>query len=187
MIIDVEGAEEAVLRSIDLSRRRPWVIVAEATEPQSTTPAHQGWEPLLTAADYRFTQFDGFSPSRFYVAAEKWDELHEALERPASPQDDFVHYRRIELDEEIAALTEDPRDVDRGQPRDRGRIGGRARRARCSKGRAGRGPGAGRSAPERSRRLADQGRRSLGRPRCRRPRRSRCRDGPAAHSQPTCR
>ncbi len=105
MIIDVEGAEESVLRSIDLRRRRPWIIVAEATEPQSSTPTHDRWEPLLTAADYRFAQFDGLS--RFYVAAEKWDELHEALERPASPQDDFVHYRTIEVTEEIAALTVD--------------------------------------------------------------------------------
>ena len=65
--IDVEGAEEKALRSIDLDRWRPWVVVVEATEPNSTTSSHASWEPILLAAGYTFTLFDGLS--RFYVSA----------------------------------------------------------------------------------------------------------------------
>src|SRR4051794_3459765 len=72
--VDVEGAERSVLETVDLKRWRPWVLVIEATEPNSTTESHQSWESVLLDADYRFCLFDGLS--RFYVAGEKWAELH---------------------------------------------------------------------------------------------------------------
>ena len=67
--IDVEGMEEAVLRGWDPKALRPWIVVVEATRPNSMEPAHHGWEHLLLDAGYRFVHFDGLN--RFYVAAER--------------------------------------------------------------------------------------------------------------------
>lgn len=103
LVIDVEGAEGSVLRSLDLGRWRPWIIVAEATEPTSATPTHQDWEHLLTDRGYRFAQFDGLS--RFYVADEKWDDLHTDVERPASPLDDFIPYRTHDLARQLSVAS----------------------------------------------------------------------------------
>lgn len=67
--IDVEGAEEAVIRGADWSRHRPWIIVVEALEPHSTIESHRDWEPLLLEAGYQFVNFDGLN--RYYVANER--------------------------------------------------------------------------------------------------------------------
>jgi FkbM family methyltransferase len=67
--IDVEGAEEKVLRGADFVRFRPWVVLVEATEPMSSTPSHFAWDQILKEADYDFVLFDGLN--RFYVAREK--------------------------------------------------------------------------------------------------------------------
>jgi FkbM family methyltransferase len=84
MKIDVEGMEEAVLRGWDARALRPWIIVVEATLPGSSEPCHQGWEPLLLAADYAFVFFDGLN--RFYVAKERAD-LQTAFTAPANVHD----------------------------------------------------------------------------------------------------
>ncbi|SDP04615.1 methyltransferase, FkbM family [Nakamurella panacisegetis] len=102
--IDTEGAEEAVLRSIDLSRFRPWVILVEATKPQSTEASHGDWEHLLLAADYRFAVFDGLS--RFYLAAEKWDEYGDRISAPANVLDNYVTYRSMERETELERLSQ---------------------------------------------------------------------------------
>jgi len=78
--VDVEGAEETVLRSIDLAVWRPWVLVVEATEPLSTSQTHESWDVLLTGSGYSFCLFDGLN--RFYVADEH-PELAPALSYPA--------------------------------------------------------------------------------------------------------
>jgi FkbM family methyltransferase len=98
--IDVEGAEENVIRSVDLSRWRPWVLVVEATEPNSTTMSHGSWEPILLEAGYTFTLFDGLS--RFYVSAEH-PELTGALSYPACALDEFQRVREVELSRTAAA------------------------------------------------------------------------------------
>lgn len=67
--IDVEDAEEFVIRGADLTNFRPWIIVVEATEPLSDTPSHRAWEHLLFERNYEFVLFDGLS--RIYVATEK--------------------------------------------------------------------------------------------------------------------
>ncbi len=67
--VDVEGAEEQVLRGADFGRHRPWIVLVEATEPMSDAPSHAGWEPLLVEAGYDFVLFDGLN--RFYVAHER--------------------------------------------------------------------------------------------------------------------
>ena len=115
MVVDTEGSERTVLETIDLHRWRPWVLVIEATEPQSKTQSHQAWESLVLDADYRFCLFDGLS--RFYVSAEKYDELHESLSYPACVHDNYVTRYVVELRSELAgakaAAEKAQEDVDR--------------------------------------------------------------------------
>ena len=66
--IDVEGAEADVIRSADWSRHRPWVLVVEATLPNTTISNHQEWDPILIKAGYIFCHFDRVN--RYYVAEE---------------------------------------------------------------------------------------------------------------------
>ncbi len=117
MVVDTEGSERTVLETIDLHRWRPWVLVIEATEPQSKTQSHQAWESLVLDADYRFCLFDGLS--RFYVSAERYDELHESLSYPASVHDNYVtrdvFALRAELHGARAALENGREDVERSR------------------------------------------------------------------------
>ena len=99
--IDVEGDEASVLRSADFRRWRPWVVVVEATRPLSTEPSHAEWEPILTAADYRFCLFDGLS--RYYVA-EEHAELAPALSYPFCPLDPFTTSTYHLLSQDIQEL-----------------------------------------------------------------------------------
>ena len=78
--VDVEGAEETVLRSIDFSVWRPWVVVVEATEPLSTVQTHASWDSVLVDHGYEFCLFDGLN--RFYAAKER-SELIAPLSYPA--------------------------------------------------------------------------------------------------------
>jgi FkbM family methyltransferase len=92
--IDVEGAEGQVIDSIDLASWRPWVLVIEATEPNSTATTHEKWEPTVLAAGYTFTLFDGLS--RFYVSSEH-PEIADKLSYPANPLDGFASAREAEF------------------------------------------------------------------------------------------
>jgi FkbM family methyltransferase len=99
--VDVEGGEAAVLRSVDLGTWRPWVLVVEATRPNSTESTHGEWEPLVTSAGYRFCLFDGLS--RFYVADEH-AELAPALSYPACVLDEFVPAAHLAVQAELRRL-----------------------------------------------------------------------------------
>ena len=66
--VDVEGFERAVLAGHDWQRNRPWIVLVEATLPNSQVEAFEDWEPILLAADYLFAYADGLN--RFYVAKE---------------------------------------------------------------------------------------------------------------------
>jgi FkbM family methyltransferase len=101
--VDVEGAEDQVLRSLDLKRWRPWVMVVEATAPNSTESTHEAWEPLLLDAGYAFTLFDGLS--RFYVADEH-PELEAALSYPACVLDGYVTATHVALEREVSELAQ---------------------------------------------------------------------------------
>lgn len=110
MVVDVEGAERAVLESVDLRRWRPWVLVVEATAPTTPRSAHLGvrrtheeWEALVTAAGYEFCLFDGLS--RFYVAQERAAELADALSVPAGPLDFATTDELVTLRAELDRLT----------------------------------------------------------------------------------
>ena len=91
--IDVEGYEHRVLEGLDFSRFRPWIVVVEATRPNSQDEVHETWEPLLLAASYHFVYADGLN--RFYVSLEH-SELDTAFRYPPNFFDNFVKAPQIE-------------------------------------------------------------------------------------------
>lgn len=100
--IDVEGSERAVLAGADLHHFRPWIILVEATAPNSQVPTHMAWEGLLLEADYRFVWFDGLN--RFYVAAEK-AELAAAFQVQPNVFDGFVRYSEFKAKTQLVEAT----------------------------------------------------------------------------------
>lgn len=87
--IDVEGSEKKVLYGLDLSRWRPWILVIEATLPNSSELNFADWEPFVLAADYEMVYSDGLN--RFYVAREQ-AALAEPFKTPPNVFDDFMLY-----------------------------------------------------------------------------------------------
>jgi len=102
LVIDTEGAELAVLRSLDFIRYRPWILIIEATAPGTTRQIHESWESLVIEADYEFCLFDGLS--RFYVSKEKSTEIKASLSYPVCVFDNFVNDEKQRLREEILDL-----------------------------------------------------------------------------------
>jgi FkbM family methyltransferase len=105
--IDVEGAEGSVIKGAGLERHRPWIILVEATLPNSNTPNHFEWDHLICEANYHFVYFDGVN--RYYVADEH-SELDASLAVPVNVLDCYIrlsehrvnrHARRLELDREF--------------------------------------------------------------------------------------
>lgn len=97
--IDVEGYEAEVLAGMDFRRFRPWVVVVEATLPNSREVS-AGWEPALLEAGYRCVWFDGLN--RFYLADEH-PELQDAFAAPPNVFDDYVAIERLRIQERLAA------------------------------------------------------------------------------------
>ncbi len=100
--VDVEGAEGAVLAGLDLAVHRPWVLVIEATRPNSPESAHEEWEPGVLAAGYSLVYEDGLN--RFYLADEHADLRHR-FHFPPNVFDHFVTFndqQRIEVAEQRA-------------------------------------------------------------------------------------
>ena len=85
--VDVEGFEREVLLGMDFAQFRPWIVVVEATLPNSTVCNHQEWEGLLLAHGYEFGYFDGLN--RFYVAPEQ-RQLLPVIQVPVNVFDEFV-------------------------------------------------------------------------------------------------
>ncbi len=75
--IDVEGFEADVLRGMDFQRWRPWILLIEATLPNSQEATHLAWEPMLLEQGYVYCYFDGLS--RYYVAKERERTLAPSL------------------------------------------------------------------------------------------------------------
>lgn len=69
--IDVEGFELDVLLGLDLRKWRPWILVVEATLPNSREVDYESWDGLIREQGYQFVYFDGLN--RFYLADEKSD------------------------------------------------------------------------------------------------------------------
>ena len=91
--LDIEGAERDALAGADLVHFRPWIIVVEATVPNSPEENHGEWEELLLQAAYRHAWFDGLN--RFYVALEHYDRLAPRLALPPNVFDGFVRVADI--------------------------------------------------------------------------------------------
>jgi FkbM family methyltransferase len=94
--VDVESHEREVLLGADWARWRPRVVVVEAVEPNSLTPSHRAWEPMLLSAGYVRACFDGLN--RFYVT-EECLQLAPRLDAPITPLDQVEldrYLRRIE-------------------------------------------------------------------------------------------
>lgn len=75
--VDVEGFEKEVFQGIDFGKYRPWIIVAEATEPLSHVESFAEWEPLLLEGGYSYVSTDGLN--RFYLSSRQM-ELKSLLE-----------------------------------------------------------------------------------------------------------
>ncbi|WEN14950.1 FkbM family methyltransferase [Rhodanobacter sp. AS-Z3] len=102
--IDCEGGEAATLRGFSLEELRPWIILLEATEPNSQKPAYMEWEPLLTGRGYHFVYEDGLN--RFYVADEHV-ELDEAFSYPPNVFDYFVRASEMKARNELDVAQRD--------------------------------------------------------------------------------
>lgn len=85
--VDVEGGEREVLEGVDWRSQRPWLVVVEATLPNTREPSHEQWESLLLEAGYEVVHRDGLN--RFYLASEH-AELRSAFEFPPNWWDQFV-------------------------------------------------------------------------------------------------
>ncbi|WP_020482053.1 FkbM family methyltransferase [Methylomonas sp. MK1] len=90
--IDVEGAEALVLQGIDLNRIRPWIILIEATEPNTVVTTHEEWESLIVNRGYDFVYFDGLN--RFYLAKEQ-HALQKRFHAPPNCFDNFTRYAEL--------------------------------------------------------------------------------------------
>lgn len=90
LTITVAAREGAVLRGMDFTRFRPWVLVVEAAEPdRPDAPTCDDWEPLVRDAGYELVHRD--VPNRFYVAREH----PELIASFALPADDHVRAREL--------------------------------------------------------------------------------------------
>jgi FkbM family methyltransferase len=79
--IDVEGHEETVLRGMDFTLWRPWVILIETPWDRD-----QSWETLVTDAGYQSILFDGINT---YYLAEEHLNLKPAFDIPPCNLDEF--------------------------------------------------------------------------------------------------
>lgn len=86
MKVDVEGFEREVLEGWDPATLRPWLLVIEATFPNSSQPNFASWEPIVVGAGYQCVYRDGLN--RFYLANEHSD-LADAFRYPPNVFDDI--------------------------------------------------------------------------------------------------
>lgn len=88
--IDVEGAEAAVLKMGAFDKVRPWVVIVEATEPNTPIPSHARWEHLLVEAEFQPIYFDGVN--RYYLSKDH-PELADFFRVPPNVFDNFIQHQ----------------------------------------------------------------------------------------------
>lgn len=103
--IDVEGAERAVLEGFSF-RVRPWIVLVEATLPNTQIPAYSDWEHLLTGHGYRLVYQDGLN--RFYLD-DAHSELAQAFAVPPNVFDRFVRFSEWRAKVELHQAHEEQR------------------------------------------------------------------------------
>ena len=101
--IDVEGAEEEVLKGIDLREFNPRVLVIESTQPNSTEPSFAHWEKRVLSSGYRFALFDGLN--RYYVHENELVLLRH-LSIPFNILDDYKTIVHLEMENHSCNLNE---------------------------------------------------------------------------------
>ncbi len=99
--VDVEGMEADVLTGADLAAHRPWVVVVESTQPNTTTGSAHLWEDIVLSAGYRCALFDGLN--RFYVRSDL-EDIANLLSVPANVFDNWISNSLAEARLEIAEL-----------------------------------------------------------------------------------
>lgn len=99
--IDVEGAERQVLEGASLSQFRPWVIVVEATRPNSTEDVSSNWEDLILSSGYIKTLFDGLN--NFYVRGDL-PEIASVLSTPSNVFDGWKSFELMEVTRQAREL-----------------------------------------------------------------------------------
>jgi FkbM family methyltransferase len=87
--IDVEGWEREVLEGANFQDYRPWIVVIEATIPNTQIDNSKEWQDLLLNSNYKIVYRDGLNI--FFLAKEK-QELENKFEFPPNVFDDFVKY-----------------------------------------------------------------------------------------------
>ena len=98
--IDVEGAEESVIRGMDFSKFRPWILLIEANQPNSKVETYQKWEHLVLEVNYLLAYKDGLN--RFYIAKEH-SELLDALRYPPNVFDNYLGADVVNLRSALAS------------------------------------------------------------------------------------
>lgn len=99
--IDVEGYEKKVVEGLTLTKWRPWILVIEATLPNSVVLNEDFPDEILTTSGYSFVYFDGLN--RFYLANEH-AELRNAFSTPPNVFDEFVRNDQLKLQNEVDSL-----------------------------------------------------------------------------------
>lgn len=99
--VDVEGSERDVVSGFSFSKVRPWILLIEATLPNSPMPSYADWEPVVLAHDYSFVWDDGLN--RFYVANER-RYLADHFSKPPNYFDDFVHVSLVRAEDEASRM-----------------------------------------------------------------------------------
>lgn len=93
--IDVEGFEKSVIQGSSIEKYRPWVLVIEATQPNSTVDVSAEWEQLVLSAGYVLTLFDGLN--KFYVR----DDMPDLVTLMSVPANVFDKWKSFVIDELI--------------------------------------------------------------------------------------
>ena len=101
--IDVEGGERAVLDGVSLAKYRPWVLVIEATKPNSTEDVSSQWEEIVLEAGYSLTLFDGLN--KFYVRNDM-PEIRKLMSTPANVFDKWAPFEIDDLTQQALRLQE---------------------------------------------------------------------------------
>lgn len=106
--IDVEGAEKDVLQSFSFTLK-PWIVVVEATLPNSNIDASSSWEYILINNNYTFVYFDGIN--KFYLSSQK-QELQKYFAYPPNVLDDFIIYPFYETMQQNEILDKKAKQLD---------------------------------------------------------------------------
>jgi hypothetical protein len=83
--IETAESEVDILKGLDLTRWRPWVLVLGLGSSQDPALVDPAIDELLATDGYGFCLFDGLS--RFYVSKERSEQLGTSLSYPACARD----------------------------------------------------------------------------------------------------